>query len=95
MHHMHDSHVTAPLINLHFHCNISQVDLQALLSTYDNLKLGSIQAGVVGFEINLVNTIVGVFIATGQDVAAAIESSNGLFIVQPVTQDEMESRILS
>ena len=57
--------------------------------------MGSIQAGVIGFGINIINVIVGVFIATGQDVAAAIESSSGLFIVQPVTQEEMESRNLS
>lgn len=47
-------------------------------------------AGRVGFGINVANLITGVFIATGQDVAA-IESCHSNLSLSVLSSDEIES----
>jgi aminoglycoside phosphotransferase (APT) family kinase protein len=38
---------------------------------------GSLKAGMIGFNINIANTIAAIFVATGQDIACVHESSIG------------------
>jgi NADP-dependent 3-hydroxy-3-methylglutaryl-CoA reductase len=45
--------------------------------------LGSIQAGTVGYNINVANAVAAIFTATGQDIACVHESSLGLFDLEP------------
>ena len=44
-------------------------------------------SGVIGLNLNISNLIAGVFIATGQDVAA-VESCHAQLFMTPLTKEE-------
>lgn len=55
---------------------------------------GSIQAGMLGYNINVANVIAAVFTATGQDIACVHESSVALLHVQEVPEGVYVSILL-
>jgi NADP-dependent 3-hydroxy-3-methylglutaryl-CoA reductase len=55
---------------------------------------GSIQSGMVGYNINVANVIAAVFTATGQDIACVHESSVGLLHLQEVPEGVYASLLL-
>ncbi len=54
---------------------ILKVDSAKLFETYLDFTQGSLQAGMVGFNVNVANVIGGMFTATGQDIASVHECS--------------------
>ena len=56
------------------------------------MRDGQTQLGGLGSTINVGNLLAAVFIATGQDVASLTECANGLLIIRPATQHEIETR---
>ncbi|TDD96352.1 phosphotransferase [Actinomadura rubrisoli] len=56
---------------------------EAIDRTYRIAVPAAQQAGMVGFDIDAVNVIAAVYVATGQDIASVYESSGAVFSVQP------------
>ena len=54
---------------------ILKVDPAKLFDTYLGMAQGSLEAGMVGFNINIANVIGGMFTALGQDIASVHECS--------------------
>lgn len=69
-----------------------QIDLQTFLRGHYGIQDSKIHYGTVGSTVNISNLIAAVFIATGQDPASVTECGNGLLIVRPATQDEIETQ---
>lgn len=71
-------------------CFISNLVLQQVLkisdvelvATYNSIVAGALQAGMVGFNINVANVVAGIFTATGQDIASVHESSLAQFYLE-------------
>ena len=55
---------------------------------------GSVQVGMVGYNINVANTIGGIFAATGQDIASVHESGLGQLHIQGVDDGIYASMLL-
>ncbi|MFU8803488.1 MAG: phosphotransferase [Bradymonadaceae bacterium] len=62
--------------------SVLKVSPEQLLRTNHAFMAGSIQAGMVGFNINVANIIAAVFTATGQDIGCVHESSLGQFYLE-------------
>jgi hydroxymethylglutaryl-CoA reductase (NADPH) len=62
---------------------VLKVTPEQMLAGYHKSVNASMQAGMVGYNINVANVIAAVFTATGQDIACVHESSFGLFQVEP------------
>lgn len=68
-----------------------QIDLQTFLRGHYGIQDSKVHLGTVGSTVNISNLIAAVFIATGQDPASVTECGNGLLIIRPATQDEIET----
>ena len=62
--------------------NVLKVDPDHLLDVYANFRSASVQAGMIGFNINIANVIAAIFTATGQDIASVHESALGDFTLK-------------
>ncbi len=51
---------------------------------------GGVRTGRVGFNVNTSNTLAAVFTATGQDLAALLESSNACFVMEPASAKDIQ-----
>jgi NADP-dependent 3-hydroxy-3-methylglutaryl-CoA reductase len=63
---------------------VLKVTAEQLLNTNQGVMAGSMQAGMIGYNINIANTIAAIFTATGQDIACVHESSIGQLHMQPI-----------
>jgi hydroxymethylglutaryl-CoA reductase (NADPH) len=63
--------------------SVFKVTSKALLETVHAFMAGSLHAGMVGFNINVANTIAAIFAATGQDIGSVHESALGQLSVRP------------
>jgi hydroxymethylglutaryl-CoA reductase (NADPH) len=61
-----------------------KVDSKKLADAFSLFQVGSIQAGMVGININIANIIAAIFSACGQDIACVHESAIGQFNLQRV-----------
>ncbi len=57
--------------------SVLKVSADELAAAAGTFVAGSLQAGMVGFNINIANTIAAIFAATGQDIACVHESAIG------------------
>jgi hydroxymethylglutaryl-CoA reductase (NADPH) len=73
---------------------VLKVSPEQLLRTSQACMAGSIQAGMVGFNINVSNVIAAVFTATGQDIGCVHESSLGQFYLEAEGDGVMASLLL-
>ena len=55
--------------------NVLKVDSKQLLTSHHGFVAGSIQVGMVGYNINVANVVGAMFTACGQDIACVHESS--------------------
>lgn len=62
--------------------DVLKVSPEQLLRTTHAFMAGSIQAGMVGFNINVANIIAAIFTATGQDIGCVHESSLGQLYIE-------------
>ncbi len=62
---------------------ILHVQPETYLEGWQAAEIGALQTGLIGTNINFSNTIAGIFVATGQDIACVHESSCGIFKVVP------------
>lgn len=69
-----------------------QVDVKSFLEMYDLCVHTNFYSGAIGLNINVANTLVAVFLATGQDVACVVESSNAELIISPVSVEEIKEK---
>lgn len=63
--------------------NVLKVNPKQLINTFNEFRVGSVQSGMVGFNINIANTIAAMFTAMGQDIACVHESSIGELNILP------------
>lgn len=83
-------------------CHIeSEVLRQVLKVTPEQVALcnsgfmaGSVQVGMIGYNINVANVIAAIFTATGQDIACVHESGLGQLHIQPVDDGLYASMLL-
>ncbi|MGE0172375.1 MAG: phosphotransferase [Oligoflexales bacterium] len=61
-----------------------KVDSKKLADAFSFFQVGSVQAGMMGININIANIIAAIFAAAGQDIACVHESSIGQFNLQRV-----------
>ncbi len=73
---------------------VLKVSPEQLLKTHQAFLAGSIQAGMVGFNINVSNVIAAVFTATGQDIGCVHESSLGQLYLEQEGDGVMASLLL-
>ena len=62
--------------------DVLKVSPEQLLRTTHAFMAGSIQAGMVGFNINVANIVAAVYTATGQDIGCVHESSLGQLYIE-------------
>ena len=74
--------------------DVLKVSRGQLMRTYHSFVAGSIQGGMVGFNINVANIIAAVFTATGQDIGCVHESSLGQFFLEEDGQEVVASLVL-
>jgi hydroxymethylglutaryl-CoA reductase (NADPH) len=55
--------------------HVLRVTADELLKTHERALAGSVQSGMVGYNINVANVVAAIFTATGQDIACVHESS--------------------
>lgn len=70
-----------------------KVNPETFLNAAQYAKEGAQCAGMVGFNINLANTIAAIFAATGQDIASVHESSVGIFSLSKTESGQFEASI--
>jgi hydroxymethylglutaryl-CoA reductase (NADPH) len=58
--------------------DVLKVDPAELLHTYQVMRSGAERVRMVGYNVNVANTIAAIFTATGQDIACVHESSVGM-----------------
>ncbi|MGE0433329.1 MAG: phosphotransferase [Planctomycetota bacterium] len=63
---------------------ILKVSPEQLANCHQAVLAGSINSGMVGYNINVANTVAAIFTATGQDIACVHESSIAQLHMQPV-----------
>lgn len=61
---------------------VLKIEADELLEGVSHFMNGSTQLGMLGFNINIANTIAAIFAATGQDIACVHESSIGQLSIQ-------------
>lgn len=59
-----------------------KVNADEVVAVLENARAASTRAGMIGFNINIANTIAAIFTATGQDIACVHESSVGQYHVE-------------
>ena len=64
--------------------DVLKVTPEQLAQSHQAVLVGSINSGMIGTNINVANTIAGIFAATGQDIASVHESSIAQLHMQPV-----------
>ena len=62
---------------------IMDVTAEKVLRLHTAAVAGALQAGTIGYNINLANVVAAVFAATGQDIACVHESGTGVFGIHP------------
>ena len=68
----------------------TQVDSQSMLECFEMFRAASIMSGAVGLNVNIANVLTGVFLATGQDVAA-VEGSIAQLIVERSSEQDVKT----
>lgn len=59
-----------------------RVSVERYMRGWDAGVYGSMQTGMMGFNVNFANVIAGIFASTGQDMACIHESSTGIFMAR-------------
>ncbi len=67
---------------------------EAMAATYTSMIAGSIQVGMVGFNVNVANVLGGIFPATGQDMACIHECSLGQLSISVADGDLYASMVM-
>jgi hydroxymethylglutaryl-CoA reductase (NADPH) len=67
--------------------SVMNVSANDLFSGYLKGANGSIEAGMIGYNINVANVITAMFVATGQDIACAHESSTANLYMEKENDD--------
>ena len=73
---------------------VLKVTPEQIARSNSGFMAGSIQIGMVGYNINVANVIAGVFAATGQDIASVHESGLGQLHIQAVDEGLYASMLL-
>ncbi len=73
---------------------ILKVSPEQLLRSNQGFLAGSVQRGMVGYNINVANIVAALFTATGQDIACVHESSLGQFHLAPAPEGIYASLLL-
>eukprot|EP00128_Syssomonas_multiformis_P018455 Colp12_sorted_trinity150504_noHs@11639 len=63
--------------------SVLKIDSATFMRCAYSMMQGAMTCGMVGFNINVANTVAAVFTATGQDIASVHESSVALLTVNP------------
>ena len=66
-----------------------QTSADELYRLYRYMLYGSVRTGRVGFNVNASNTLAAVFTATGQDIAALLESASACFVMEPASTKDI------
>ena len=74
--------------------HVLKVSPEQLLRTHQAFMAGSIQSGMVGFNINVANIIAAIFTATGQDIGCVHESSLGQLYLESSGDGVVASMVL-
>jgi NADP-dependent 3-hydroxy-3-methylglutaryl-CoA reductase len=74
--------------------DVLKVSPEALALAADRAAAFGMQAGTVGWNINVANVLAAMFTATGQDIACVHESSVAMLYVQPVDDGLYASIVL-
>lgn len=69
-----------------------KVSAKALLEANDMMRNATIASGVIGYNVNVANTLAAVYMATGQDVACVVESATCQLFIAPARKDEIISQ---
>ncbi|KAJ1922332.1 3-hydroxy-3-methylglutaryl-coenzyme A (HMG-CoA) reductase isozyme [Mycoemilia scoparia] len=87
--------VTEAIIPGHVVKTVLKTTVQALCSLNLNKNLiGSAMAGSIGgFNAHAANTLTAIFLATGQDPAQNVESSQCMTLMEPCNEDDCDLRI--
>jgi len=67
-----------------------QIDSETFLQSYQMLQEGAIRLGAIGSNINVANLIASVFVATGQDVANAVESATAQLHASTISKEHLK-----
>jgi NADP-dependent 3-hydroxy-3-methylglutaryl-CoA reductase len=73
---------------------VLKITPEQLLRAYAGIQAGAIHVGMVGFNIDVANTIAAIFTATGQDIACVHESGLGQLHLQPAPEGVYASLVL-
>lgn len=74
--------------------SVLKVTPEQMTAGYAGALAGSVQAGMIGANINVANVIAAIFTATGQDIASVHESSIAHFSVEPAEEGIYASILL-
>ena len=73
---------------------VLKVTPEQLIKTNQGVMAGSLQVGMVGYNINIANVLAAIFAATGQDIACVHESSIGQLHLQLINEGVYGSMLL-